>query len=92
MNRRIDETIVPVLPVGVTIADISQILTGFGRNLGAPGGNGTQWVAPNLAGISSLFNINCNCDTGVAGSDDRQNTSVYHHTGRQFNFGLKYTF
>ena len=59
----------PVLPVGVTIADISQILTGFGRNLGAPGGNATQWVVPNLAGISSLFNINCNRDTGVAGGD-----------------------
>ena len=26
------------------------------------------------------------------GSDDRQSTSVYHHTGRQLNFGLKYTF
>lgn len=26
------------------------------------------------------------------GSDDRESTSVYHHTGRQFYFGVRYTF
>lgn len=68
-NRRADETIVPVLPVGTTIADISTVLTGFGRNLGQPGANATQWVVPDLNAISALFNINCNCNTGVAGGD-----------------------
>lgn len=70
-NRRADETVVPALPVGVTIANISNLLTGFGQNLGQPGGNPTQWLVPNLSAISTLFNINCNCDTGVAGGDFR---------------------
>ncbi|CAN1498810.1 CirA Outer membrane receptor proteins, mostly Fe transport [Caulobacteraceae bacterium] len=68
-NRRADETVVPVLPVGTTIADISQLLSDFGRNLDMPGGNATQWIVPNLNAITSLFNINCNCDTGVAGGN-----------------------
>ena len=67
--RRTDETVVPTLPVGTTVANISTLLTGFGRNLGAPGGNATQWVVPNLNAIASLFNIYCNCDTGVPGGN-----------------------
>ena len=26
------------------------------------------------------------------GTDDRQSTSVFHHTGRQFYFGARYSF
>ncbi len=82
--RRTDETVVPVLPVGTTVANISQILTGFGRNLGAPGGNATQWVVPNLNAIAALFNINCNCNTGVTGGDFRL-TSITNGNARGGN-------
>ncbi|MDP1631627.1 MAG: TonB-dependent receptor [Caulobacter sp.] len=69
--RRTDETVVPVLPVGTTLASLTTLLSGFGRNLDAPSGNPTQWIVPNLNAIAALFNINCNCDTGVAGGDFR---------------------
>ena len=66
--RRTDETVVPVLPGGTTVADISNLLTGFGVGL-IPGGTDSTWLRPDLNAIASLFNISCNCDTGVAGGD-----------------------
>ena len=82
--RRADELVVPALPVGTTVANISTLLTGFGRNLGQPGTNATQWLAPNLNAISALFNINCNCDTGVPGGDFRL-TSITNGNARGGN-------
>jgi iron complex outermembrane recepter protein len=67
--RRTDETVVPVLPAGVTIGNISNQLTGFGRDL-VPGGT-VNWLRPDLNAIATLFNIYCNCDTGVPGGDFR---------------------
>jgi TonB-dependent receptor len=66
--RRTDETVVPALPAGTTVADISNLLTGFGKNL-IPGGTDTSWLRPDLDAISALFNIYCNCDTGVPGGN-----------------------
>ncbi len=68
-SRRSDETVVPALPVGVTVADISTLLTGFGKNLGQPNGNATSWLIPNLNAVADLFDIYCNCDTGVPGGN-----------------------
>lgn len=65
--RRTDETVVPTLPGGMTVADISNLLTGFGSGLSY--GGDTGWVRPNLGAIANLFNIYCNCNTGVAGGD-----------------------
>lgn len=67
--RRTDETVVPALPAGVTIGNISNQLTGFGRDL-IPGGP-INWLRPDLNAISTLFNIYCNCDTGLPGGDFR---------------------
>ena len=67
-SRRADETVVPVLPVGVTVGDISQLVTGFGSNL-IPSGTDSSWLIPDLNAIAALFNIYCNCDTGVAGGN-----------------------
>ena len=64
------ELLVPRLPTGTTVADISTLLTGFGSGL-TPSGSATSWVIPNLGAIASLFNIYCNCDTGVPGGDFR---------------------
>ncbi|WP_333591253.1 TonB-dependent receptor [Brevundimonas sp.] len=65
--RRTDETVVPTLPGGVTVANISNLLSGFGSGLSY--GGDTGWVRPDLGAIASLFNIYCNCNTGVAGGD-----------------------
>ena len=66
--RRADETVVPVLPGGTTVADISNVLTGFGNGL-IPSGTASSWVRPDLRSIADLFNIYCNCNTGVPGGD-----------------------
>jgi len=66
--RRADETVVPALPAGVTVAGISNVLTGFGANL-IPGGTASSWVRPDLNALAALFNIYCNCNTGAAGGD-----------------------
>ncbi|HEY0052420.1 MAG TPA: TonB-dependent receptor, partial [Caulobacteraceae bacterium] len=68
-RRRTDETVVPALPVGTTVTGISQLLTGYGQGMGLPTGTPTSWVMPNLNAIASLFNIYCNCNTGVPGGD-----------------------
>lgn len=82
-SRRTDETVVPVLPVGTTVANISNILTGFGVNL-VPAGTATSWVRPDLGAIAALFNIYCNCDTGVPGGDFRL-TSITNGNARGGN-------
>jgi iron complex outermembrane receptor protein len=66
--RRLDETVVPALPAGVTVGDISNLLTGFGSNL-TSGATPTSWVRPDLNAIASLFDIYCNCDTGLPGGN-----------------------
>ncbi|AQR62280.1 hypothetical protein BZG35_11965 [Brevundimonas sp. LM2] len=66
--RRTDETVIPALPAGVTVADISSVLTGFGKGL-TPDGVDTSWLIPDINAVASLFNIYCNCNTGVAGGD-----------------------
>jgi len=49
------------LPAGVTIADISSLVTGFGRGFGVPAITPTTWLAPDIAKINALFDIDCNC-------------------------------
>ncbi|NBB51094.1 TonB-dependent receptor [Rhizobium sp. CRIBSB] len=66
--RRADETVVPVLPSGVTVANISTLVSGFGTGL-IPAGTNSSWLIPDLNAIANLFNIYCNCDTGVAGGN-----------------------
>ena len=54
---RVNEGVVPQLPAGVTLASLTQLVSGFGRNLGAPGGTVTSWAAPDLNAFADLFNI-----------------------------------
>ncbi|KAK0341751.1 hypothetical protein LTR94_025122, partial [Friedmanniomyces endolithicus] len=61
----------PNLPTGVSMADVTELLEGFGRNLDLPAGSSTSWVRPDLAALADIWNYNCNCDTGVAGGDFR---------------------
>ncbi|MBU1346283.1 MAG: TonB-dependent receptor [Alphaproteobacteria bacterium] len=86
-SRRADETVVPVLPVGTTVAGITSLLTGYGQGL-TPSGVDTSWVVPNLGAVASLFNIYCNCDTGVPGGDFRL-TSITNGNARGGNRSIE---
>jgi TonB-dependent receptor len=55
--RRASETNVPALPAGVTLASLTEQLTGFGRNLDLPAGTPTAWVVPNLDAFAEAFGI-----------------------------------
>ena len=61
-ERRATETSVPNLPPGVTIGDVTNIVS-YGSGLGAPPGTPTSWVVPNLGAFNKVFNIYCNCGT-----------------------------
>lgn len=71
------------LPGGVTLADMSTTLDGFGKNLSGsvPG----SWLVPDFSKIAELLDINCNCDTGVQGGDYRL-ASVGHFGSSNNNF------
>lgn len=65
--RRASETSVPALPAGTTLTDLSTLVTGFGRGLDGRGPG--AWLIPDLRAIAGLFDIYCNCNTGVPGGD-----------------------
>ncbi len=56
------------LPAGVTVADLSTTLSGFGENLwGTPG----SWLVPDFDKVVGLLDIYCNCNSGALGGDYR---------------------
>jgi len=61
----------PALPPGTSMASVTALLTGFGRNLGMPAGNATSWVTPDLEALRTIYQWDCNCITGVPGGDFR---------------------
>jgi TonB-dependent receptor len=69
--RRTGSQDMPALPAGVTMEQITELLTGFGKGLDMPEGNATSWVVPDLNAVAELYKIYCNCDTGVPGGDFR---------------------
>ena len=70
------------LPDGVSIADLSTTLDGFGKNLsGAPG----SWLVPDFGKVVELLDIYCNCDNGAQGGDYRL-ASVGHYGSSNNNF------
>jgi iron complex outermembrane receptor protein len=54
---RVNESVVPTLPAGVTLSSLTKVVSGFGRNLGAPSGVPTSWAAPDLDAFAKLFDI-----------------------------------
>lgn len=49
------------LPAGVTVADVSRVITGFGRGLDLPSGVPTSWLAPDLDKLKAKLGYDCNC-------------------------------
>ncbi len=56
-RTRASETTVPALPAGVTLADLTKPITGFGRNLDVPGKVPLNWVTPDIDAFAKVFNI-----------------------------------
>ncbi len=56
--RRASETVVPALPAGTTVADLSRILRL--SDLNVPGGTDVSWVTPDAAAFARLFDIYSN--------------------------------
>ncbi len=71
------------LPSGVTVGDLSTTLSGFGSGLDGDVPSG--WLIPDFDRIADLLDINCNCDTGLAGGDYRL-SSVGHFGASNNNF------
>jgi len=49
------------LPTGVSIADVSRVISGFGRGLDLPSGVPTSWLAPDLEKLKTKLGYDCNC-------------------------------
>ncbi|HEY0647217.1 TonB-dependent receptor [Phenylobacterium sp.] len=49
------------LPPGVTIAQLSKLITGFGKGLNLPDGTPTSWLSPDLEKVAEALGIDCNC-------------------------------
>lgn len=56
----------PTLPAGVTLADVSRQISGFGKGLGGTGVP-SSWAAVDLDKFLKVLNIECNC-AAVPGS------------------------
>ncbi|UDF05003.1 TonB-dependent receptor [Asticcacaulis sp. AND118] len=83
------------------LAAVSTVFSGFGRNLDAPAGNATAWLAPDLQKFADKYQIYCNCGiyalTGTENSSARgqwikvreADTGVYLQADFRFTaFGL----
>ncbi len=58
-RRRASETVVPALPVGTTLAQLTEL---FGLyDLDVPNGTDTVWLIPDFDAFAELFDIYCNC-------------------------------
>ena len=74
---RINESVVPQLPAGTSLASLTTLLTDFGRNLGGPDGNATSWITPDIDAFADLFDIYSNSGlfelSGASNSNARGN-------------------
>lgn len=68
--RRASETAIPVLPAGVTVANISSVISGYGNGMSIGAGTPSAWLAPSFDSIARLFDIYCNCDTTPGNTTD----------------------
>ena len=67
-SRRTSETVVPALPVGTTLADMSMLLTGFGSGLDLPANTDQSWLMPDLDAFVRTFDIYSNTGMFALGS------------------------
>jgi len=70
---RTSETVVNTL-TPAQLAAVSRVYSGFGRNLGAPSGNPTSWLAPDIKKFNAAYDIYCNC--GIYALTSTNNSSA----------------
>jgi iron complex outermembrane receptor protein len=66
-SRRASELVVPALPAGTTLADLTRILSLY--DVGAPSGNDNRWLIPDIDAFADLFDIYSN--SGVFAVSDQ---------------------
>lgn len=76
-RARASETTVPALPPGITLADLTKPVTGFGKNLDIPAGTPLNWTTPDIDKFAEVFGIYSNTGlfalTGVENANARGN-------------------
>lgn len=70
---RTTETVVQTL-TAAELANVSEVFSGFGRNLDLPAGNATSWLAPDLDRFIATYNIYSN--TGIYALTGLNNSSA----------------
>ena len=67
--RRVNQSdTIAALPAGTTLADVTKLLDGFGRNLDLGAGGISSWLIPDLNKLAEVYDIYCNClKSGTAG-------------------------
>jgi len=65
--RRASETVVPALPAGASLADLTRLVGLSGTRPG--GGTPLAWVVPDVTAFANLLGIYCNCGTYALSTD-----------------------
>lgn len=65
--RRASETVVPALPDGTSLANLTRLIGLSGTNPG--GGTPLTWVIPDVNAFANLLGIYCNCGTYALSTD-----------------------
>jgi iron complex outermembrane receptor protein len=66
--RRASEVTVPALPPGITVADLSRLVTGFGAGLDLPAGTPRSWLIADIDAFARTFDIYSNSGMFALGS------------------------
>lgn len=69
-SRAVNTLIVPALPAGKTVADLTRVLTGFGKGYDVPSPTPTSWVTPDVNKFIQVFDIFSNTGTFAQNSVD----------------------
>ncbi|TDP75053.1 TonB-dependent receptor [Roseateles toxinivorans] len=74
-------------PAGMPIANLTTMLTGFGKGQSLPAGTPTSWVIPDLNAIAAAYDIYCNClkSGPVGGPGDFTLSSITNGNARGNN-------
>ena len=90
--RRVNQSdTIAGLPAGTTLADVTKVLDGFGRNLNLGPNSPTSWLIPDLNALAKAYDIYCNCvKTGAAGGPgDFTLSSITNGNARGNNRSVK---
>lgn len=90
--RRVNQSdTIPGLPAGTTLADVTKVLDGFGRNLNLGPNSPTSWLIPDLNALAKAYDIYCNCvKSGAAGGPgDFTLSSITNGNARGNNRSVK---